>query len=334
MRLKDICVRWVALARNAALWPCALLVVLVALPAPASAAPDISKDFPFTVHAQRMVVADAARAGARLVMVGERGHIMLSDDEGVAWRSARTALENDLTKVFFHDAKRGWAVGHRGAALFTEDGGETWKQAKLALPENNALMDVMFTDANHGIAIGSFGIIAETDDGGRTWQGRQAVAGDFDPHLYGMTRDPSGRIFIAGESGTLLRSTDGGKTWSKLQSPYAGSYFGIISLQANRLLSFGMRGNIFISDDAGEHWDKVDTGITVTMQGAAYSRDHLLVLVGNDGMTAISKDNGKSFAQHKTHDRRSIASVLFAERGGLLLFGEAGFFRTAPETRR
>jgi len=301
---------------------CVLLAALTHLDALAG---DIPKEFPFTARAERMVVADATRAGKRLVMVGERGHIMLSDDEGGSWHSARTPSEHDLVAVFFYDAKHGWAVGHRGAILLSEDGGENWQRAKADLPENNALMDVWFKNASEGMAVGSFGVIAETADGGKTWKGRQAIAGDFDPHLYAMTRDQAGRMYIAGESGTLLRSMDGGKTWAKLQSPYVGSFFGIICLNSARLLAYGMRGNVFISDDAGEHWNKVDIGTTVTVQGAAALGENLLVLVGNDGMIFASKDNGATFAAQKTSDRRSIAKVLRGNNGGLLLFGEAGF---------
>lgn len=190
-------------------------------------------------------------------------------------------------------------------------------------------MDVWFKNANEGLAVGSFGVIAETADGGKTWKGRQAIEGEFDPHLYAITSDRSGRMYIAGESGTLLRSLDGGKTWARLKSPYEGSFFGVISLQKERLLAYGMRGNVFISDDAGEHWRKVDIGTTVTMQRATSLGEHLLVLAGNDGLIMVSRDNGATFLSQKTSDRRSIARALQGENGNLLLFGEAGFSRAA-----
>src|SRR6266498_2339356 len=54
-----------------------------------------------------------ARAGARLVAVGDHGVVVLSDDEGRNWRQAGTVPTRQmLTAVTFVDAKRGFAVGH------------------------------------------------------------------------------------------------------------------------------------------------------------------------------------------------------------------------------
>ena len=66
------------------------------------------------------------RAGARLVAVGERGSILLSDDSGVSWRQAKVPVSVTLTAVQFPNAKAGWAVGHLGVVLHSADGGETW----------------------------------------------------------------------------------------------------------------------------------------------------------------------------------------------------------------
>src|SRR3977135_3294331 len=58
-----------------------------------------------------------ARAGTRLVAVGQRGHVLLSDDDGTSWRQAAVPVSVDLTAVHFASPQRGWAVGHDGAIL-------------------------------------------------------------------------------------------------------------------------------------------------------------------------------------------------------------------------
>ena len=76
---------------------------------------------------QRQVLQTAARAGTRIVAIGERGLVVLSDDEGKSWRQARQVpVSVSLTAVSFVDALLGWAVGHGGVILHTTDGGETW----------------------------------------------------------------------------------------------------------------------------------------------------------------------------------------------------------------
>jgi hypothetical protein len=67
-----------------------------------------------------------ARAGARLVAVGERGTVLWSDDGGAHWQQARVPVQAALTSVRFVDAHVGWAAGHLGVILKTEDGGQSW----------------------------------------------------------------------------------------------------------------------------------------------------------------------------------------------------------------
>lgn len=66
-------------------------------------------------------------AGTRLVAVGERGVVLLSDDNGRSWRQAGSVpVSVALTDVHFVSATHGWAVGHSGVVLHSDDGGETW----------------------------------------------------------------------------------------------------------------------------------------------------------------------------------------------------------------
>ena len=59
------------------------------------------------------LLLDLAFAGQRMVAVGERGHVMLSDDQGATWRQAKSVPTRVLlTAVFFVDSEYGWAVGH------------------------------------------------------------------------------------------------------------------------------------------------------------------------------------------------------------------------------
>src|SRR5262245_46588487 len=63
-------------------------------------------------YAQRSLLNGLARAGDRIVAVGQRGHVLYSDDAGQQWQQADVPVSSDLVSVAFVDAKRGWAVGH------------------------------------------------------------------------------------------------------------------------------------------------------------------------------------------------------------------------------
>ena len=90
------------------------------------------------VHARlapKSLLLDGASAGSRLVVVGERGHVLVSPDGGASWKQARVPVRALLTAVHMHDARIGWAVGHDAVILRTEDGGMTWSVAHHAPKE-------------------------------------------------------------------------------------------------------------------------------------------------------------------------------------------------------
>src|SRR5689334_12789841 len=120
--------------------------------------------------ASTSLLLDLAQAGDRLVAVGERGHVLLSDDKGATWRQARSVPTRAmLTAVFFADAEYGWAVGHDETILNTLDGGETWTRSHFAPEAQQPLLDLWFANRVSGIAVGAYGAYFTTNDGGRHW---------------------------------------------------------------------------------------------------------------------------------------------------------------------
>ena len=89
--------------------------------------------------ASRSLLQAVAKAGDRLVAVGQRGHIVVSTDGGTTWKQSPVPVSSDLTAVYFVDDKQGWAVGHDGVILHTADGGDTW-QLQLDGRKANALL--------------------------------------------------------------------------------------------------------------------------------------------------------------------------------------------------
>ncbi|MCK9506152.1 MAG: YCF48-related protein [Porticoccaceae bacterium] len=82
-----------------------------------------------TRQAQNSLQLGISRAGERLVSVGVRGIVLLSDDEGRSWRQARhVPVSVTLADVEFVSPEHGWAIGHSGVLLFSSDGGETWER--------------------------------------------------------------------------------------------------------------------------------------------------------------------------------------------------------------
>ena len=250
--------------------------------------------------APNSLLLDAVNLGHRLVAVGERGHILWSDDQGQAWQRARVPTQATLTAVYFHGDKLGWAVGHDAIILHSRDGGESW-QAQYSDSDLEApLLDVWFKDHEFGYAIGAYGLFLATTDGGRNWTRRSISDEDF--HLNAIAASPAGRLYIAGEAGHVYRSDDGGETWTTLPSPYAGSFFGVLAPSPDRVLIYGLRGNLFRSDDGGRSWVPVDTGGQASLMGGAVLGDGRIVIVGLGGTILLSNDRGERF--YRVHRQR------------------------------
>ena len=311
-------------------------VVLLGFLAAAGAGAEEAMEAPL---AARSLLLDGAAAGSRLVVVGERGHILVSTDDGASWTQSPVPTRALLTAVHMHDERTGWAVGHDAVILRTRDGGETWSLVHEAPEEERPLLDVWFRDERTGLAVGAYGYFLATEDGGETWTSRAISEDDF--HLNALvpvakggagSADPgSRRLYIAAEAGIAYRSDDGGKTWRELASPYAGSWFGGLALDEDRVLLTGLRGHLFRSEDGGETWTRVATGTRASLTGAVRLPSGSIVITGLDGSVLTSRDGGRSVSARRLPSREGVSAALPLADGGVLLVGEFGVERLAQD---
>ena len=263
-----------------------------------------------------------AQAGQRLVAVGQRGHILVSDNGGADWTQVPVPVSSDLTAVFFASPSKGWAVGHDGVILATEDGGEHWqkqldgRQAGRIMADfyrngadrqladeaeqivadgaDKPFLDVWFADETTGYVVGAFNLIFKTTDGGHTWQplyGRTANPQRL--HLYALQKGEDG-LYIAGEGGLLLHARPGSDDFTKIELPYDGSLFGLRT-HGKALLVFGLRGNLFRSEDGGAHWSKVETGERSALVGSASGQNGRISVIAQSGAVLTSDDDFQHF---------------------------------------
>lgn len=258
----------------------------------------------------------------RIVAVGERGHIIYSDDQGQNWLQAEVPTRTTLTTVFFHDAKTGWAAGHDAVILITRDGAKTWEKVYDAPEEEKPLLDLWCLEGRNGFAIGAYGFFLRTYDWGKTWQPVTII--EDDRHLNQVRANPNGLFFIAAEKGLALRSVDSGATWQDISAPYEGSFFGILPLDNDTVLLFGLRGHVFRSEDVGDSWVKIETGTEAMLNAGAELSDGKIVIAGLEGMLLVSRDTGLSFSLYPQKDRKGISAIVPTRDNHLLLIGEGG----------
>jgi len=276
------------------------------------------------------LLLDGAQYQDRMIVVGERGHILYSEDQGHNWLQAQVPTRAMLTGVFLLDHQNIWAVGHDATIIKSNDGGKHWQMSYSAPDKETPLLDVWFKDQNKGFAIGGYGLFLETQDGGKNWSQRW-ISEEDDFHLNHITASEEGTLFIAAESGVIYRSTDEGANWISLSTPYPGSFFGTLSIAPNQLIIFGLRGHLFISQDNGDSWSKLTSQTTAMLTSAIKTKDNRCVVAGLSGVLLVDTQcNGKTLKRLQRPDRSGISALLESNEGSLILIGESGITRWQP----
>lgn len=310
------------------------LALAAGLAAPAAhAAPaksPLERPAMLSAKASKSLLVDVALAGQRLVAVGERGHVVFSDDNGKTWAQAKVPVSVMLTSVYFPTPKLGWAVGHNGVILHSQDGGASWTVQRADGDANSdkagaPLLGVWFSDPSNGLAVGAYGYLLATTDGGASWTDHSAAVENPDGwHLNSVRGIPGGAVFIVGEHGKLFRSLDNGATWSALASPFEGSFFGVSPLAPDLVLIYGLQGRLFASADQGSSWQQVQTGVTSGINTATRLDNGKVVVAGNAGVILVAADSRLDLVPALQADRKSVMAVLPAGGNGIVTVGEGG----------
>lgn len=303
---------------------------------------------------QRAVLLAAAQAGTRIVAVGERGIVALSDDRGAGWRQAPSPVSVTLTMVRFADDRHGVAVGHGGTVLTTEDAGATWRlrldgrrlaelakttaatpaaqrEAEYLLADgpDKPFLDVLLWDAKRMLAVGAYGLAFYSADGGERWTPwMDRLPNPRALHWY-VARRAGDTLLLAGEQGLLARSTDGGQTFQTMNSPYKGSWFaGEIRADGQTVLA-GLRGNVWRSTDDGAQWTQLTSPVPATITAMALDAGGGLLLASQAGVVLRLK--GDALLPLKAPPVPMPSALLPQQGGPLLTLGVAGVVPVAAK---
>lgn len=254
-----------------------------------------------TPRATRALLLGIARAGDRLVAVGERGVILTSDDHGGSWKQSKVPVAVNLTAVNFASPTKGWAVGHDGIILHSADGGQSWikqfdgnkanelvisaARARLARVEaergdsgsaaDTPAADVSAAaDGDDEISMGMSMASNPLEDARMALEDAEA-SGEFGPSrplLDVLFWSDSDGLAI-GSYGQIFLTRDGGASWTYvgLETGNAeGLHFNGISRSARgTILVSGEGGRLYRSTDNATSWEMFETGGIAALYGAA-----------------------------------------------------------------
>jgi photosystem II stability/assembly factor-like uncharacterized protein len=292
-----------------------------------------------------------ARAGERVIAVGQRGHILFSDDAGKHWQQAAVPVSADLTAVSFPNASQGWAVGNDGVVLHTSDAGVTWnkqldgrqigtllvkhytalasaepgnEQWPLLVAEgqrlaeqgaDKPLLDVWFANDQVGYVVGVFNLILRTDDGGQSWTPFQDRTDNPQGlHLNAIASTGDG-LYIAGEQGLLLKWDNQTQRFATVPTPYQGSFFGVLGKPG---------GNVLRSNDGGQNWTALDSGLHVSITAGLVDARGNYRLFTQGGQMLVSQGTGAQLHLVQQPARTPVAGATQAADGALVVAGSRG----------
>ena len=317
---------------------CVALPLLAIMPVQLTAADSA----PIMPLASRSLLLDITLAAERIVVAGERGHILYSDDNGSTWQQANVPTTQMLTGIHFVDAQRGWAAGHDGLILASSDGGENWRiqrdgiaaqhQANLELRERSLqkieqLQQQLETSDEEALA----DLELELEDAVMDLEDADLALEElvFTSPFMDIWFQDSNRGWAVGAFGTLVTTTDGGQHWNSEQqlvdNPDEFHLNTITGDGKGRVFIAGEGGVMFRSLDSGVTWETIAPFYDGSWFGTVYdAQQDVLLAFGLRGNLFRSTDFGVNWDPILNDNHITLAGGTSGPEGEIVLAGGVG----------
>ena len=298
--------------------------------APAVADP-ATQDAEMMPRASQSLLLDVVQTAAGYFVVGERGHILVSED-GQDWKQAPVPTRSTLTSITSADGVL-WAGGHDGVIVHSTDGGQTWarRRTQVWTPDyadpldGVPVMDVLMVDGMTGFAVGAYAMFLETTDGGVSWSPRGIINYDEPEPEAEPAPEAAAEQAPAADDWTFDASD------LELEAESDPHLYAMARTDEGHLVIAGERGAFFRSTDGGQSWERDRLPYEGSMFGIlSFGGQHLLVH-GLRGNVLESHDLGRSWTTVETGVNTSLMGGHALANGGAILVGANGVVLTRPD---
>jgi len=302
-----------------------------------------------------------ASAGTRLLVGGDHGIIVYSDDTGKTWHQAEVPVSATITDIAFVSPQVGWATGSLGVVLATQDGGETWVKQLDGLREidlmntatqafvasqpagsdqaehavrraqilsgngpDTPMLAVLPMSLSEVLVFGSYRFVDYSADAGKSWTDWSLNIGDPVSHNLYDAAAIGGAYYLVGEEGLVFRSTDGGKSFPQLAQVGEATLFGVTDVGDGAILVYGVSGSISLSTDAGKSWNPSNFTGTDNINAVVRLPSGPILAGDSGGGLWISKDSGHSFSLVVSNPLMPINALQPIDAKRFLLLSIAG----------
>ena len=236
-------------------------------------------------------------------MCGMDGYVNKTTDGGISWNAITTASFNYLYSVCFPDYNdTGWVCGRSGTIQKTVNAGVNWVLQTTGTSQhlNSIVVDNFGLPAtNIGWCVGNNGTILGY---GLVWV---ALPSPTTNDLYSVFPLNANNGFIAGNAGTILKTTDSGLNWSIKTSGTTEDLKSIYFINSSTGYVCGTNGKIKITTDGGSVWTdqisgtfstlySIDFEETIPENGYAVGDNGTIVSTTNGGVTWLKESSGST----------------------------------------
>ena len=283
-------------------------------------------------------------------VVGDKSTIIATTNGGKSWQvqlgGDPDSTDDPLTKIFFLDAKHGWAVTDRAKILGTSDG-STWAELSTV---SGTTKGVWFLNPQTGLEIEnpdstSESTLRRSTDGGKTWKPLNRCS--VDSNVGGLPRklgcmlrtaqflSPAvgfagggASIDMATEVATFGKTIDGGQTWSMSVIPETKWRITEVKFWTEKdgivVLSNGEE--VYWTADGGATWTRsVKQRLWPSLYGVGEGK--IIVGLANRGI-GYSFNGGRNFTSRPFSLPAQVKAVTFPDaQHGYLVGQHAMVFR-------
>lgn len=286
-------------------------------------------------RAARSLLLDATVLDSgRVLAVGERGHVVWSEDHGVNWQQAQVPTRATLTAI----AAQGdvvIAAGHDGVIVRSTDAGASWQRVRESVFEPGGfdptagapVLDLLFLDEQRVLAVGAYSLLLRSDDAGSTWQ--QASVFDSATDTDALDEDDALDEEPEQRGDPLLFDQDE-LLLDDEEDPHLNA---ITRLDDGRLFIVAERGSAFVSDDEGATWQRRSLPYEGSMFGILALDDSRLLAYGLRGNALLSRDRGETWRTLSTGTDLSLFGATLGGTG-VALVGSNGLLLRADRNLR
>lgn len=311
----------------------------------ATSAPIAAEESRATSIIEHSVLVDISQTKQRLVVAGERGNILISDNDGQTWLPIATPVTEMITAVFFLENGYGWAVGHDSNILFSSDNGSTWQLQYDGLALKQLEIEQQITNFNQQLNTSQTQLTALTagTDGSSIAELEDSIAFIKDELDYltekssNLAVDPlldvwfidQNNGFVIGSFGQILSTQNGGKSWQNISDDIGNEYGlhlnSIIGDNEGNLIIVGESGTFIRSMNNGKSWQTLNFPYNGSLFGALVSKSSKqLYTFGLKGNLFVSSDLGNNWQQLPTQVDETLNSATELNDGRILVVGNSG----------